>query len=342
MTVTARYMAWLESFKPTSREHISLAAMETALLLAWTFLLDSLLRLFTSMFLNAAPLFYIIAANLLAGLEDSRISSAADPLAVLGLAELDRRGRRPARWRTLIRLLLTPPAFLILMAGILPVLRGRRSLPEVAAGVKLYPLDPSLDPRPLGTILAARARNRKTVITYTLFSLAIAALFIAIPLPRGHYFDLGPRDAATGGMSAQDRQLLSYYLDEEARYPDSLEFHVRLASLYYRNAMQADLAVELGHIARLDPESPMLLLGGDMSVDINGLIQPGDSFPELDELGFGPDAGIPGSDSTSADSTAGDSTAAPGPGQTEAGPVRAEEPAPELPDSQAQTLPDSV
>lgn len=287
MTVTARYIAWLDKIRLSKWMHLRLALMETALLFAWAVLLDSILRLFTNLFLNALPVTMLIAANLLAWLESPRVSRLADPLTALGLAEVDDSGKIPPGWRTLLRVILTPPSLLILMTGFIPVFFGRRSLPEAAAGVKLVSLDPSHDPRSLNTILDLRNRNRKTVLGYTFLSLAIAAVILFVPLPEVSVNGTGSGKTALG-ISAEDTELLTLYLEMTERFPDSIEYHVRLASLYYRNAMDADLAGELREIARLDPQHPMLLLSEDTDVDLSDLIPPGERFPEISDTGFGP------------------------------------------------------
>lgn len=340
MTVTARYIAWLHSIKPTARQHLGLAAMETALLLAWAILLDAILRLVTDAFLGALPVLYTMVAILLAWLEDARVSSPADPLTAKGLAEVDRTGRMPSRWRTLLRVLLTGPSFILLLAGFWPVFGGGRSLPELAAGVKLVPLDPALDPRPLEAIMTDRARNRRTVLAYTILSLVMAAALVVIHMPRVPLLVTqdGSPDA---GMTEEDRQLLASYLELSAMFPDSLEFHVRLACLYYRNGMSADLAKELDDVERLDPDNPVLLLREDLDTGIEEALQPLDSMPEPSPLGFGRPPSVP-FDSLGADSAGvppdssilpgSDGTAAPSPDQ---GPI---EPGAEPPHGQADGL----
>ncbi len=339
MTVTARYLAWLHSIKPTSRQHLGLALMETALLLAWALMLDSVIRFATSAYLHILPLTFILAANILAWLEDPGVSRMADPMTAKGLAEVDSNGRKPPRWRTLLRLLVTPPALLLLMAGFLPVLSGRRSLPEVCAGVRLVALDPSLDPRRIDRIMSIRSRNRRTVLVYTFLSLAIAALIILIPLDGRS----GGGRAAGGpvqAMDEHDRDLMATYLEQSALYPDSIEFHVRLASLYYRNEMKGDLEAELDYIERLDPGNPMLLL----RQDLEGPEVPGtEGMPELSELGFGPPEDVQEADSLSSDSLATQGAAAdssqPGPVPAGAAPEAGATPSEAAPEEAPASLP---
>jgi hypothetical protein len=289
MTITARHLAWLEKIGISTRQYLGLAFMETSLILAWAVLLDSILRFFTSLFLNALPLTVLLSANILALLESPRVSRMSDPLTAMGLAEVDGRGRLPSGWRTLLRVLLTPLSLLLFMAGFIPVFFGRRSLPEAAAGVRLVYLDPSHDPRPRERILEERKRNRKMVLGYTLLSLMMAGLILFVPLPGVNLIPVD-RHETDLGLSAADTELLTLYLEMKQRFPDSIEYHVRLASLYYRNDMDADLASELREIARLDPDHPLLLLAEDFDVDLSSLMEGSDGFPEIEETGFGPGA----------------------------------------------------
>lgn len=332
MKVTARRIAWVEKIGLPARQHLRLALMEIALMFAWAVLLDSILRFFTSLFLNALPLTMLISANILALLESPRFSRMSDPLTAFGLAEVDKRGGLPSGWRTLIRVLLTPPSFLFALAGFIPVFFGRRSLPEAAAGVKLVFLDPSHDPRPLEAILEERRRNRRTVLIYAFLSMAIAGVILFVPLPGVSMIPQGSRPDDLG-MSAEDAELLTLYLEMSERFPDSVEYHVRLASLYYRNDMNGDMASEIREIARLDPGHPMLLLAEDYDVDLSDLTEGGDGFPALGETGFGPGSlDLPEEADSTADSTAASSTG-----------IDNQQPAP---DSQDQappgTLPDSA
>lgn len=332
MKVTARRIAWVEKIGLTGRQHLLLALMEIALMFAWAVLLDSILRFFTSLFLNALPLTMLISANILALLESPRFSRMSDPLTAFGLAEVDKRGGLPSGWRTLVRILLTPPSFLLALAGFIPVFFGRRSLPEAAAGVKLVFLEPSHDPRPLETILEERRRNRRTVLVYAFLSMAIAGVILFVPLPGVSINPQGSRPDDLG-MSAEDAELLTLYLEMSERFPDSVEYHVRLASLYYRNDMNGDLASEIREIARLDPGHPMLLLAEDYDVDLSDLTEGGDVFPALGETGFGPGSlDLPSEADSTADSTAASSTS-----------VDAQQAASDSQDHTApETLPDSA
>jgi len=83
------------------------------------------------------------------------------------------------------------------------------------------------------------------------------------------------RTLVAHGLPEQEAILLAGYLEMAAVYPNSIEFHVRLASLYYRNGMLEDLTLELERISQLDPDHPMLLLGEDLDVTFSDiLVQP--------------------------------------------------------------------
>lgn len=283
--------------RPAPGQVAGLLLMETLLVLAWAILLDSLLRFVTKGFLGLLPVTYILAANMLAWLEGARTTMPADPLTARSLAEVDHRGRIPAGWRTLIRVLLTPVLVLTAGAALAPVLAGRRSIPEAAAGVRLVPLDPSLDPRPIGLIRAQRLKNQRTVVWYTVASLLMAGLVLFAPLP-----DLlrrpGGEAAPHLGMDPGETELLTTYLELSQRFPDSLEYHVRLASLYYRHDMDEDLATELAEVARLDPGHPILLLGEDFERAADTLAASAE-FPRLSGTGFDHDEPLLPADSDS-------------------------------------------
>jgi len=253
---------------------LALGAVETVLTAGWCLLLFAALRLITGrMIVAAAPVCYLSAVVLATWLERRSRWRRGSPLSFLGLEAVTTGGKTPGPWRTFARLLLTPPSLLAACVGYLPLVVGRRTLPEMLSGTMLLSLQPQLDPRPERVMRAERAESRRLVLSYSLLSLAAGLLVMLVPVrtPGGsgtHHL------AETSGLGGEDGALLVYYLEKVQRYPDSLEFHVRLASLYYRNDMEGDLAVELGEIARLDSDHPMLLLGQDLSVDIDEMLQP--------------------------------------------------------------------
>ncbi len=309
MKRTARYLALQCESRPAPGTVSALVLMETLLLGAWTVLLASILRFLGIQYAGYMPVTFLASANLLAWLERPSPGTRSDPLSASGLAEVDGTGRIPPAWKTLVRILLTPASVLVLFLGMLPALAGRRSLPEAAAGVRLVPLDPSLDPRPLEAILRDRGKRIRNVIGRIVLSVAATALVLVVDLPEpGRPENAG--DTIYEDMSAEDIRLMTFYLEMKERFPDSIEYHVRLASLYYRYDMAVDLAAELREIGRLDPRHPMLLLSGDAETGFDDLVTDGQEFPRMGERGFGPHGvEIPGSAADS--SAAADSASAP-------------------------------
>jgi hypothetical protein len=253
---------------------LALGAVETVLIAGWSLLLLAAVRLLTGRVLpEAVPPCYLVAAGLATWLERKSRRRRGSPLTSLGLEAVATGGHTPGPARTFLRLLLTPPSLLCAFAGYLPLIAGARPVPEMLSGTMMLSLQPQLDPRPQRVIRSVRTRSGRLVISYSLLSLAAGMLVFLVPVsPPARQGDRHLSRAT--GLSGEDGALLVYYLDNVQRHPDSLEFHVRLASLYYRNDMEGDLAVELREIARLDPDHPMLLLGEDLSVDIDDLLRP--------------------------------------------------------------------
>ncbi|MFO7950034.1 MAG: hypothetical protein R6U36_06655 [Candidatus Fermentibacteraceae bacterium] len=288
-----------------------LGAVETVLTGGWGLLLFAAVRLITGRTIAAAAPACYLAAVLLATWVERRCRwRRGSPLLFLGLEAVTTAGNTPGPWRTFARLLLTPPSLLAACAGYLPLVAGRRALPEILSGTMLLTLQPQLDPRPERVMRAERAQSRRLVLSYSLLSLAAGLLVMLVPVRAPG--EGGTRHLAeASGLGGEDGALLVYYLDKVQRYPDSLEFHVRLASLYYRNDMEGDLAVELGEIARLDPHHPMLLLGQDLSVDIHRLLQPDSTVSDSAVMAAVSDSAAADSGSTGGEASPGDSAAAP-------------------------------
>jgi len=236
--------------------------METLLVLSWTLLLGSITRLLTGCYLYLLPLQYIISAALVAWLECPLSSHRTNPLAAFGLIEGSVDGKSANQWQSLVRVALTPPSLLLAGSGFLPVLSRKRSIPEVLSRTRIVPLDPALDPRSTGAIQRAQNRIKIVVRAYTIFSLAIAVLILLVPVRVEHVLQQREPDVPSSGegLLGNDSELLAIYLDLSMRNPDRIEFHVRLASLYYRNGMLDDLEHELEEIRILDPDHAILLL----------------------------------------------------------------------------------
>lgn len=293
---------------------LALGAVETVLTGGWGLLLFAAVRLITGRTITAAvPACYLAAVLLATWVERRCRWRRGSPLLFLGLEAVTTGGNTPGPWKTFARLLLTPPSLLAACAGYIPLVAGRRSLPEILSGTMLLKLQPQLDPRPERVMRAERAESRRLVLSYSLLSLAAGLLVMLVPVRAPG--EGGTRHLAeASGLSGEDGALLVYYLDKVQRHPDSLEFHVRLASLYYRNDMEGDLAVELGEIARLDPDHPMLLLGQDLSVDIHRLLQPDSTVSDsavMAAASGAPDSASTDSASTGVEASAGDSAPVP-------------------------------
>jgi len=236
--------------------------METLLVLSWTLLLGSITRLLADCYLYLLPLQYIISAALVAWLECPLSSHRTNPLAAFGLIEGSFDGKSANQWQSLVRVILTPPSLLLAGSGFLPILSRKRSIPEVLSRTRIVPLDPAFDPRSTGAIQRAQNRIKILVRAYTIFSLAIAVLILLVPVRVKHVLQQREPDVPSHveELLGNDSELLAIYLDLSIRNPDRIEFHVRLASLYYRNGMLDDLEHELEVIRILDPDHAILLL----------------------------------------------------------------------------------
>ncbi len=274
MTLTARKHAWLNRIAPAARHMAGLNSIEIALVLSWTFLADILLSLLSGSIILLFPLSYFLASTILAWLEHSGSRIRLNcPLQAFGLAEVTLEGGRPTQWQTLRRLFFTPPLLMLAGAAFLPIPGRSRTLLQWISGTRIVPLDTALDPRTDTEVSLARRKARLRVLAYLLSSLLAATIVFLMPPDTGTTED--SRTLVAQGLPEQEAILLTGYLEMAAVYPDSIEFHVRLASLYYRNGMLEDLTLELERISQLDPYHPMLLLGQDLDVTFNDiLVQP--------------------------------------------------------------------
>jgi len=234
--------------------------VEIALIVSWTLLANSLLGLLSGGSLLLVPVAYILAVSILAWLEDAGTTRKLDcPLQAFGLALITLDGGRPGQWNMFRRLFLLIPLTLLAGAAFIPV-RGREChLLQFLSGTRLVPLDTSMDPRIPSEVVRGRRRAMRKVLGYLLSSVAVAVMILLIP--ERNVSASGRDEPSAEGLPAYEVELLAGYLEMAAIYPDSIEFHVRLASLYYRNGMTDDLETELEAIAAIDPDHPMLLLG---------------------------------------------------------------------------------
>lgn len=271
MTFTARKYAWLNRISPKVRHITGLYILEISAIMSWTLLSDTLFARVSGGWFILLPVGYLLAVAMLAWLEQSGYGNGMfSPLKAMGLDEISLQGRKPTQWQTLRRLFFTPPLTLLLGIGFIPVPGKKANLLQLISGTRIVPLDIFMDPRSRGEIQESRQRALMRVIAYTLTSLMVSAIIVLVP-PGGTDGSEGDYGYSVHSLPDEERELLAAYLDLAAIYPDSIEFHVRLASLYYRNDMFEDLANELAHVRRLDRDHAILLLEEDLSVSIADL-----------------------------------------------------------------------
>ncbi len=276
MTLTARKHAWLNRISPKFRQLAGLYILEISVILSWTLLLEALFFLLSGNWHLLLPVSYLLSVTMLAWLEKSRIRTLEQsPFEALGLAEISVHGRDPSEWQTLRRLLFTPPLILSGI-GLIPVPRKKITLLQLISGTKIIPLNIDMDPRTKEEIRDIRHRSLMKVITYTITSLIVTAIIVFLPPERAVSTEIDQLQLMSR-LPQEEEELLAAYLELRTLYPDSVEFHVRLASLYYRNNMEADLVLELEEVRRLDPDHSILLLGEDLSVSMEDLRVDGDS-----------------------------------------------------------------
>lgn len=276
MTLTARKHAWLNRISPKSRQLAGLYILEISVILSWTLLLEALFSLLSGNWYLLLPVSYLLSVTMLAWLEKSRIKTIEQsPFEALGLAEISVHGRNPSEWQTLRRLLFTPPLILSGI-GLIPVPLKKMTLLQLISDTRIVPLNIDMDPRTNGEIQRVRHRALLKVIAYTITSLIVTAIIVFVP-PANVVSDGIDQHRAISRLPQEEEELLAAYLELKTLYPDSIEFHVRLASLYYRNNMEADLVLELEEVRRLDPDHSILLLGEDLSVNMEDLMVDGDS-----------------------------------------------------------------
>jgi len=278
VTQTARKHAWLNRIKPASRQMTGLVSVEIAVILSWTFLANSLLGLLSEGSLLPIPICYMLSVAILAWLEYTGSTRRLNcPIQAFGLAIITLEGGRPGQWRIFLRLLLLTPLVLLFGAAFIRIRRKDCKLIHCISGVKLVPLDTSMDPRMPADVTRDSRLAMKRVLGYMLSSLAVTVVILL--LPHGGGVASWRQEPYVAGLPENEAELLAGYLEMAAIYPDSIEFHVRLASLYYRNDMMDDLETELDAIRLIDPDHPMLLLGEDLSLEFADLsIQPAFAF----------------------------------------------------------------
>lgn len=276
MTVTARKHALLNRISPGFRRLAGLYILELVAILSWTILMDTIFNFLSGSWIILFPLAYLLSTTILAWLERSETRAHNSPLEACGLAEIGLDGSRPSQWQTLRRVFFTPPLLLALGIGTIPLPIVKKTLMQVISGTRIVPVDITMDPRSESEILSLRRKALMKVISFSMVSLMVSAFIVMVP-PELNTQEIRNRTSSAHGLPENERELLASYLEMKALYPDCLEFHVRLASLYYRNDMEEDLALELVQIERLDPNHSMLILRRDLSVGMDDILVSGDS-----------------------------------------------------------------
>jgi hypothetical protein len=280
---------------------LALALQETLFVIAWGALGGALFLPITHLWYYAVPPVMLAAIFFLVLME---LSGDANPLISLEIRQHSSGGakkisRSAAYFRILFTIILFPPA----LAGYIPLLFGKLSLPELLTGTRLISIDRQLDPRPESAInwINKRAKIRVRTLTYVPMAAAASVFILLYSAP--HVISV-PLQQHQTDLPYYEQELLTHYLELVSLHPEELEYHVRLASLYYRNNMLQDLETELAIIRGIDPGHAILILADTASFNF-GMLEPvpGDSSAWADF----PAAGI--SPLLSADSITADSTA---------------------------------
>ncbi len=261
---------------------IALAGLETLLILSWTILGASLLALLWSRWYLGIPFFYMMALGLTAGVENT---SRQSPATALGISI---HGERTYGMK-ILRIGITPPMLLLGLLGYLSCFRGGLSVPERVSGADFRELELQLDPRPRDIIIRGRAVAKNWVRAYTASAIVVSAVMFILANPLVIEEErVGTADHDITELSRSDRELLAAYLELSALHPEELEYHVRLASLYYRNSMHEDLQNQLEEVRRLNPEHSILVLADSSRITFEDLLPASDRDSLPDEPVFIP------------------------------------------------------
>lgn len=283
---------------------LALALQETLFATAWGALAGALFLPLTSLWAYAILPGVLLSIHFLVSMEQSGNGS---PLISLEIRQYSAyRQKSASRMRIYCRILLTIILFPVVLIGYIPLLFGKTSLPELFTGLRITATDRRLDPRPVSTInaIVRNASIRIRTLTIVPFAAAAAAFILLHSAPSVMLLNT---EEIQEGLTEHEEDLLTHYLELAALHPEELEYHVRLASLYYRNNMEQDLMNELKVIAEIDSTHAILILA-DTTVFTFEMLE---SIPD-DSSGI--DLTIPvttiynvQADSTVADSTASDS-----------------------------------
>lgn len=244
--------------KPAGKgKTFSLAFQEVIFVFSWGLLGGAVLLPVTDLWYAGALPALLVAVYSLASTETSGKSG---PLVALELRQYSSAGKRNVSiWMTFFRIactaLLLPP----LAVGFVTMIFGTRPLPELLTGTRITEIDRRLDPRPRRDIehsmKSAGNRLRMLILAPLVASAAMFLLDYSAP----EVISVQQAEPENE-LPEHERELLIQYLELTTLHPEELEYHVRLASLYYRNGMNRDLEDELDIIAGIDPEHAILLL----------------------------------------------------------------------------------
>jgi hypothetical protein len=329
---------------------LTLALQETLFVVAWAALAGALFLPLTRLWILSMLPAALIAINFLAAME---MSGEGSPLVSTELEQHPANGARVvSKMSVYFRILLTVLLFPPLLIGYVTLLFGAVSIPELITDIRLTAVNRGLDPRPRSVIrdIVRKTGLRLWVLIIVPMIVAAAAFLLLHTAPSA--MSLQSNDIQNE-LSSEEQELLTHYLELTALHPEELEYHVRLASLYYRNNMQQDLTNELTVIGGIDSTHAILLLADTTAFTFSQL----EPLPEDSSTGLYADAPVglvaaAEPDSTEADSTQADSTSTDSlviqPDTT--GLVTVEDSLPavsvdtvqQVPDIQAETLPDSL
>lgn len=283
---------------------LALALQETLFATAWGALAGALFLPLTSLWAYAILPGVLLSIHFLVSME---LSGNGSPLISLEIRQYSAyRQKSVSRMRNYCRVLLTIILFPVVLIGYIPLLFGKTSLPELFTGLRITATDRRLDPKPVSTInaIVRKASIRIRTLTIVPFAAAAAAFILLHSAPSVMLLNT---EEIQDGLPEHEEELLTHYLELAALHPEELEYHVRLASLYYRNNMEQDLMNELKVIVEIDSTHAILILA-DTTVFTFEMLE---SIPD-DSSGI--DLTIPvmtisdvQADSTVADSTASDS-----------------------------------
>jgi len=295
--------------KPAANSKVlALALQETLFATAWGALAGALFLPLTNLWFYAILPGVLISIHFLVSME---LSGNGSPLISLEIRQYSAyKQKSVSRSRVFFRILLTIILFPTALIGYIPLLFGKRSLPENFTGLRLTATDRRLDPRPLSTINAVirKATIRIRALTIVPYAAAAAAFILLHSAPSVMLMHTAE---IQDGLPEHEEELLTHYLELTALHPEELEYHVRLASLYYRNNMEQDLTNELTTIAEIDSTHAILMLA-DTTAFAFEMLEPLSDDSSAINLTI-PEAIITDvqADSTAADSTASDSLETP-------------------------------